>query len=57
VDLGAHFDGYIVSAASSIVVQADGSQVVEDRKADVINAAYNALQAGLRTIKVGNTNT
>jgi methionine aminopeptidase len=57
VDLGAHFDGYIVSAASSIVVRADGSQVVEDRKADVINAAYNALQAGLRTIKVGNTNT
>lgn len=53
IDLGVHIDGFIALAAHTIVISASP---VEGRKADVILAAYNALQAALRTIKTGNTN-
>jgi len=53
IDLGVHIDGFIALAAHTIVIS---TGVVEGRKADVILAAYNALQGALRTIKPGNTN-
>jgi len=51
VDLGVHIDGFIAVVAHTVVVGA-----TEGRKADVILAAYNALQAALRTMKPGSTN-
>jgi len=53
IDLGVHIDGFIAVAAHTVVV---GAQTVEGRKADVILAAYNALQGAIRTLKAGNTN-
>jgi curved DNA binding protein len=53
IDLGVHIDGFIAVAAHTVVV---GGQAVDGRKADVVLAAYNALQGALRTIKPGNTN-
>lgn len=53
IDLGVHIDGFIAQVAHTIVV---GGKPVEGRKADVILAAYNAIQGALRTIKPGNTN-
>jgi len=52
-DLGVHIDGFIAVAAHTVIV---GGQAVDGRKADVVLAAYNALQGALRTIKPGNTN-
>lgn len=52
-DLGVHIDGFIAQVAHTLVV---GGKPVEGRKADVILAAYNAIQGALRTIKPGNTN-
>jgi len=54
VDLGCHIDGYIAQAAHTIVV---GEEKVEDRRADVIHAAWNAAEAALRLVQVGNKNT
>jgi len=53
VDLGVHIDGFIALAAHTTVISAGA---VEGRKADVTLAAYNALQAALRTIKPGASN-
>lgn len=57
IDLGTHIDGYMALVAHTVVCQADNSKPVEGRKADVILAAYNALQASLRLLKPGNKNT
>merc|ERR1711862_608397 len=54
IDLGCHIDGYIASAAPTIVV---GEEKVEDRRSDAILAAYNCAEAALRLVQVGNTNT
>lgn len=54
IDLGVHIDGFIGQAAHTIVI--NGGKAVEGRKADAILAAYNAVQAAIRTIKAGNTN-
>lgn len=51
--VGAHFDGFASSAATTIVV---GEGPVAGRKADVILAAQNAFQAAMRQIGVGTTN-
>jgi curved DNA binding protein len=53
VDLGVHIDGFIALVAHTVVVS---SGVTEGRKADVTLAAYNALQASLRTLKPGASN-
>jgi curved DNA binding protein len=53
IDLGVHIDGFIAVAAHTVVV---GGQAVDGKKADVVLAAYNALQGALRTMKPGNTN-
>ena len=57
IELGAHVDGYPAFVAHTIVVQSDAKAKVEGKKADVVLAAYKAVQAALRLIKPGNTNT
>ncbi|GAB5593575.1 hypothetical protein Unana1_08475 [Umbelopsis nana] len=57
IELGAHIDGYIGTAAHTTVVNVDPSQPVTGSAADVICAAYYAQEAILRMMKPGVTNT
>lgn len=54
IDLACHIDGFIASAAHTIIV---GGEKVTDRKADVVMAAWNAAEAALRLVQVGNKNS
>jgi len=54
IDLACHFDGFIAGTAHTVLV---GGEKVEDKRADVIMAAWTAAEAALRLVKVGNTNT
>jgi len=54
IDLACHFDGFISAAAHTVLV---GDEKAEDKRADVIMAAWTAAEAALRLVKVGNTNT
>mmetsp|Transcript_38665 Transcript_38665/g.98100 ORF Transcript_38665/g.98100 Transcript_38665/m.98100 type:complete len:391 (+) Transcript_38665:76-1248(+) len=54
VDMACHIDGYIGAAAHTVVV---GGDKVEDRRADVVMAAWNCAEVALRLVQVGNTNT
>merc|ERR1719335_1681291 len=54
IDMAIHFDGFIAAAAHTVVV---GDDKVEDKRADVIMAAWTAAEAALRLVQVGNTNT
>lgn len=54
IDMACHIDGFIAAAAHTIVV---GGDKVEDKRADVITAAWTAAEAALRLVQVGNTNT
>uniref|UniRef100_A0A7S0B9Y9 Peptidase M24 domain-containing protein n=1 Tax=Pyrodinium bahamense TaxID=73915 RepID=A0A7S0B9Y9_9DINO len=54
VDLACHIDGFIAAAANTVIV---GGDAVEDKRADVIMAAWNAAEAAVRLVQVGNTNT
>nr|NP_001286949.1 uncharacterized protein Dmel_CG10576, isoform D [Drosophila melanogaster]NP_647984.1 uncharacterized protein Dmel_CG10576, isoform A [Drosophila melanogaster]NP_729089.2 uncharacterized protein Dmel_CG10576, isoform C [Drosophila melanogaster]AAF50751.1 uncharacterized protein Dmel_CG10576, isoform A [Drosophila melanogaster]AAN12106.2 uncharacterized protein Dmel_CG10576, isoform C [Drosophila melanogaster]AHN57974.1 uncharacterized protein Dmel_CG10576, isoform D [Drosophila melanogaster] len=56
IDLGAHIDGFIAVAAHTIVVGAAADQKISGRQADVILAAYWAVQAALRLLKSGANN-
>mmetsp|Transcript_13827 Transcript_13827/g.11789 ORF Transcript_13827/g.11789 Transcript_13827/m.11789 type:complete len:383 (+) Transcript_13827:60-1208(+) len=56
IDLGCHIDGFIAQAAHTVVVGKDKSTGAEGRKAEVILAAYNALQASLRHLRPGSKN-
>uniref|UniRef100_A0A914X121 Peptidase M24 domain-containing protein n=2 Tax=Plectus sambesii TaxID=2011161 RepID=A0A914X121_9BILA len=53
IDLGAHIDGYIATAAHTVVVGASKDQKVTGRKADAIHAAYNAMEAAIRMLRPG----
>lgn len=57
IDLGVHINGFSSVVAHTIVVQSK-DEIVTGKKADVIPAAYNALQAAIRYmyIKPQNTN-
>lgn len=50
IDLACHIDGFITAAAHTILV---GDATVDDRRADVVHAAWNAAEAALRLVKVG----
>ncbi|WVQ97968.1 DNA-binding protein, 42 kDa [Kwoniella sp. CBS 9459] len=52
VMLGVQLDGYAVTHAETVVL----SSKAEGPAADVVKAAYDAAQAAMRTIKVGNRN-
>lgn len=54
VDMACHIDGFIAAAAHTIVISEDK---IDDRRADVVHAAWNAAEAALRLVQVGNTNT
>jgi len=54
VNLGCHVDGYVAQLGHTVVV---GQTEVTGRKADVMMAAWTGLQAAVRMLKPGNTNT
>jgi len=54
IDMACYIDGFIAAGAHTVIV---GDDKVEDKRADVIMAAWNAAEAALRLVKVGNTNT
>lgn len=54
IDLACHIDGFIAAAGHTIIV---GGEKAEDKRADVIMAAWTAAEAALRLVQVGNTNT
>merc|ERR1711972_249962 len=45
VELACHIDGFIASAGHTVIV---GGEAVDDRRADVVMAAWNAAEAALR---------
>ncbi|KAL3102236.1 hypothetical protein niasHS_003645 [Heterodera schachtii] len=51
VDLGAHVDGYIATAAHSVVVGASAESKTTGKKANAILAAYNTMEMVLRMLK------
>ncbi|XP_036337149.1 proliferation-associated protein 2G4 [Rhagoletis pomonella] len=56
IDLGAHIDGFIAVAAHTVVIGSSTEKKVTGRQADVVLAAYWAVQAALRLLKAGNSN-
>jgi len=54
IDMACHIDGFIAAAGHTVIV---GGEKVEDKRADVIHAAWKASQAALRLVQVGNKNT
>ena len=57
IDLGCHLDGYIATVAHTASVGADAMTPIVGRDANVLVAAQTALQAALRCMKPGCTNT
>lgn len=56
IDLGAHIDGFIAVVAHTLIVGASVENKATGRNADVVLAAYNAVQTALRLLKNGNSN-
>lgn len=56
VDLGVHIDGYIATAAHSVVVGASKTNKVTGKTADLLKATYEAMEIAVRSLRVGNTN-
>jgi methionine aminopeptidase len=54
VDLGVHFDGFCALAGHTVIV---GEEQSEGKKAEIVLAAHQAIQAAFRTLKPGNKNT
>jgi len=52
--MAVHIDGFIAAAAHTVVV---GDDKVEDKRADVLMAAWTAAEAAVRLIQVGNKNS
>ena len=52
-DLGSHIDGFVATAAHTVVVQSDAEAPVKGKAADVIAAANTALEAAIRLIRPG----
>jgi hypothetical protein len=57
-ELGVHVEGYIATAAATVVVGEAGAApvAVTGPRADVLAAAHAAAEAAVRLIKPGNTN-
>jgi len=55
IDLAVHIDGFIAMGAHTISIGGKDA-VVEGKKAEVVLAAYNAIQAALRMLKPGHKN-
>eukprot|EP01012_Entosiphon_sulcatum_P016432 TRINITY_DN2135_c0_g1_i1.p1 TRINITY_DN2135_c0_g1~~TRINITY_DN2135_c0_g1_i1.p1 ORF type:complete len:443 (+),score=93.99 TRINITY_DN2135_c0_g1_i1:24-1331(+) len=54
VELGAHIDGYIATAAHTVVVPG-GPEPTDSKRDDVIGAAYLAAEGAMRLMKPGKT--
>merc|ERR1712194_295985 len=54
--MGCHIDGFIAGAGHTVIV-GPVPEAVADRRADVVLAAWNAAEAAMRLVQVGNTNT
>ncbi|KAJ2720943.1 hypothetical protein GGI07_004293 [Coemansia sp. Benny D115] len=55
IEVGAHIDGYISSAAHTTVATNSPGVTITDRRADVISAAYYASEVAARMIRPGQT--
>lgn len=53
IDMAIHIDGFIAAGGHTVVI---GDDKIEDKRADVVMAAWNAAEAALRLVQVGNTN-
>lgn len=56
IDLAVHIDGYIAAIGSTMVVGATAQEPAVGPKADVMHAAYTAIQMALRLMRPGNSN-
>jgi len=54
IDMAIHIDGFIAAGGHTVVI---GDDKVEDKRAEVVMAAWTAAEAALRLVQVGNTNT
>jgi curved DNA binding protein len=55
IDLAVHIDGYVASAAHTVLI---GDKVAaDDKRAKVVNSAWTAAEAILRCVQVGKTNS
>ena len=52
-DLGAHIDGFIATAAHTVVAQQDAEAPISGRVADLLTAANTALEAAIRLFRPG----
>lgn len=57
VDLGVQIDGFIAQAGHTVYVPVADGEKANDRRADVVKAAYTAAEAVLRLMQPGKTNT
>ncbi|KAJ2821107.1 hypothetical protein FBU31_005012 [Coemansia sp. 'formosensis'] len=53
IEVGAHIDGYVASAAHTVVATNHPGVAVEDRRADAISAAYYGSEVAARMIRPG----
>ncbi|TMS37896.1 hypothetical protein L596_004734 [Steinernema carpocapsae] len=53
IDLGVHIDGFIGTCAHTVVVGASKDNKVAGAKADVLVAAYNAMETAIRMLHAG----
>ena len=54
--MGCHIDGFVTQCAHTILVSADASSKVSGKAADVVQAAYTAMQAAQKSIREMATN-
>ncbi|KAK6016974.1 putative DNA-binding protein, partial [Ostertagia ostertagi] len=54
IDLGVHIDGYIATAAHTVVVGANPTKKVTGRHADLLKATYEAMEVAIRMLQPGN---
>ncbi|KAJ2489698.1 hypothetical protein IWW37_003755 [Coemansia sp. RSA 2050] len=53
IEVGAHIDGYVASAAHTVVATNHPGAMVEDRRADAISAAYYGSEVASRMVRPG----
>jgi len=56
IQLGAQIDGFAAMVGHTVVVGSSAENPVKGRQADVLQAAYLALEAAIRTVKPGTKN-
>ncbi|WKY07648.1 hypothetical protein Q1695_007255 [Nippostrongylus brasiliensis] len=54
IDLGVHVDGYIATAANTVVVGASPTNKVTGKHAELLKATYEAMEVAIRMLQPGN---